>query len=437
MTIPTPRLILGLLILTLLAIVPSQVMAADGGLLDSGNTAWILTATALVLFMTMPGLALFYAGLVNSKNVVSVLMHCFAITCTVSVLWVVFVYGLAFGDGGGANMVIGGFGKAFFSGVGFDGMSGNIPESVFFMFQMTFAIITPALIVGAYPERMKFTAVLLFSSLWLILVYAPVCHWVWGGGFLADLGVMDFAGGLVVHTTAGVSALVVAVMLGSRKGADPDERAAHNPGMTMAGAAMLWVGWYGFNAGSALAADGSAGMALLVTHVAAATGALTWMFAQWLHQGKPSIVGIATGTIAGLATITPASGFVGPVGALIIGFAAGFICYVMAHIVRRVLKLDDSLDVFAVHGVGGMLGIILTSVLASAVFGGVGFGPESSVLHQLWVQAVGVGVTAVWAGVLSAVILIFVRMLVGLRVSEAEETTGLDMAHHGERGYDL
>ncbi len=437
MTFLTPRSILGILIITLLAVVPSQVMAADGGTLDSGNTSWILTSTALVLFMTMPGLALFYAGLVSAKNVLSVLMHCFAITCTVSVLWVVFVYGLAFGDGGSANMVIGGFDKAFFRGVGFDGMSGDIPESVFFMFQMTFAIITPALIVGAYPERMKFTAVLMFSALWVIIVYAPVCHWVWGGGFLAALGVMDFAGGLVVHTTAGVSALVVVAMLGSRKGAPQDDRPAHNPGMTMAGTAMLWVGWIGFNAGSALAADGSAGMALLVTHVSAATAALTWMFVQWLHRGKPSLVGIATGTIAGLATITPAAGFVGPIGALIIGLAAGLVCYPMCHIVRQLLKLDDSLDVFAVHGVGGMLGIMLTSVLASAVFGGVGFGPESSVLHQLWVQAVGVGVTAVWAGVMTAIILIFVKKVTGLRVSESEETKGLDMAHHGERGYNL
>ena len=437
MAILTPRSILGFLIITLLAVVPSQVMAADGGALSSGNTAWILTSTALVLFMTMPGLALFYAGLVNAKNVVSVLMHCFAITCTVSVLWLLFVYGLAFGDGGGANAVIGGFGKVLFLGVGFDGMSGDIPESVFFMFQMTFAIITPVLIVGAYPERMKFTAVLMFSALWLILVYAPVCHWVWGGGWLAALGVMDFAGGLVVHTTCGVSALVVAVMLGSRRGDPQDDRPAHNPGMTMAGAAMLWVGWYGFNAGSALAADGSAGMALLVTHVAAATGALTWMFAQWIHHGKPSLVGIATGTIAGLATITPASGFVGPIGGLVIGFAAGLICYIMAHIVRKVLKLDDSLDVFAVHGVGGMLGIILTSFFAASVLGGVGYGPESSVLHQLWVQAVGVGATAVWAGVVTAIILTIVKMILGLRVSEAEETTGLDIAHHGERGYNL
>ncbi len=437
MAILTPRSILGFLIITLLAVVPSQVMAADGGALSSGNTAWILTSTALVLFMTMPGLALFYAGLVNAKNVVSVLMHCFAITCTVSVLWLLFVYGLAFGDGGGANAVIGGFGKVLFLGVGFDGMSGDIPESVFFMFQMTFAIITPVLIVGAYPERMKFTAVLMFSALWLILVYAPVCHWVWGGGWLAALGVMDFAGGLVVHTTCGVSALVVAVMLGSRRGDPQDDRPAHNPGMTMAGAAMLWVGWYGFNAGSALAADGSAGMALLVTHVAAATGALIWMFAQWIHHGKPSLVGIATGTIAGLATITPASGFVGPIGGLVIGFAAGLICYIMAHIVRKVLKLDDSLDVFAVHGVGGMLGIILTSFFAASVLGGVGYGPESSVLHQLWVQAVGVGATAVWAGVVTAIILTIVKMILGLRVSEAEETTGLDIAHHGERGYNL
>ena len=342
-------------------------MAADGGALSSGNTAWILTSTALVLFMTMPGprSVLRRSGKRQERRFGADALFCDYLHRLGSLA--AFRYGLAFGDGGGANAVIGGFGKVLFLGVGFDGMSGDIPESVFFMFQMTFAIITPVLIVGAYPERMKFTAVLMFSALWLISSTRPFCHWVWGGGMARRIGRNGFRGRSRGPYHVRGSALVVAVMLGSRRGDPQDDRPAHNPGMTMAGAAMLWVGWYGFNAGSALAADGSAGMALLVTHVAAATGALIWMFAQWIHHGKPSLVGIATGTIAGLATITPASGFVGPIGGLVIGFAAGLICYIMAHIVRKVLKLDDSLDVFAVHGVGGMLGIILTSFFAASV----------------------------------------------------------------------
>ena len=435
MTIVKRICLFGFFIAAFAMLLPSLGMAAEEGALDSGNTAWILTATALVLFMTMPGLALFYGGLVSSKNVLSTLMHCFAICCAVSVLWLVFLYSLAFGDGGSLNPVIGGFGKIFMGGVGLGGMTGDIPETVFFMFQMTFAIITPALIVGAYPERMKFSAVFLFSALWVIIVYSPVAHWVWGGGWLQELGVKDFAGGLVVHTTAGVSALVVATMLGRRRGHPQDDRPPHNPALTMVGAAMLWVGWFGFNAGSALAADANAGMALLVTHVAAATGALTWMFAQWYHSGKPTLVGIATGTIAGLATITPASGFVGPIGALAIGFAAGFVCYVAAYIIQRVLKLDDSLDVFAVHGVGGILGILLTSFFAAKVLGGLGM--EGSMGHQLWIQAVGVGATAIWSGVLSYLILKFIRAVLGLRVSEDQEAEGLDITDHGERGYNL
>ena len=337
------RTTLTFIFITLLVLMPAQVMAADGATLNAGNTAWILTATALVLLMTMPGIALFYGGLVSAKNVVSVLMHCFSIACVISVLWFLFVYSLAFGDGGGANEVIGGFGKALFLGVGFDGVVGDIPESLFFTFQMTFAVITPALIVGAFVERMKFAAVLMFSALWVILVYAPVCHWLWGGGFLAELGVMDFAGGLVVHATCGTAAIVVAVMLGRRRGDPPEfdqsvvvHRPAHNPGLTMVGAALLWVGWIGFNAGSALAADGSAGMAILVTHVAAATGATTWMFIEWVHRGKPTMMGIATGAIAGLATITPASGFVGPAGGIVIGLAGGIICYLMCIVIHKV-----------------------------------------------------------------------------------------------------
>jgi Amt family ammonium transporter len=369
-------------------------------------------------------------------------MHCFSIACVVSVLWFLFVYSLAFGDGGGANEVIGGFGKALFLGVGFDGMTGDIPESLFFTFQMTFAVITPALIVGAFVERMKFAAVLMFSALWVILVYAPVTHWLWGGGFLAELGVMDFAGGLVVHATCGTAAIVVAVMLGRRRGDPPEfdqsvvvHRPAHMPGLTMMGAALLWVGWFGFNAGSALAADGSAGMAILVTHVAAATGATTWMFIEWVHRGKPTMIGIATGTIAGLATITPASGFVGPAGGIVIGLAGGIICYLMCIVIHKVLKIDDTLDVFAVHGVGGMVGIILTSFFAATALGGVGL--EGSIGDQLWKQLVGIGVTVAWTALLSVVILKFVKMTVGLRVSEAEEIEGLDVSTHGERGYNL
>jgi len=345
-----------LLVAAALPFAPAPAWAQETAL-NGANTAWILTATALVLFMTLPGLALFYGGLVRAQNVLSVLMHCFAIACLVSVLWLVGAYSLAFGDGGGANAVIGGFGKAFLSGVGADAMWGDIPESVFFMFQMTFAIITPALIVGAYVERIKFGAVLLFSGLWTIVVYAPIAHWVWGGGWLNELGVLDFAGGLVVHATAGTSAIVFAAVLGSRRGFPNELRPPHNPGLTMMGAAMLWVGWFGFNAGSALAADTSAGMAMLVTHISAATASLVWIVIEWLKFGKPSIVGVVTGMVAGLATITPASGFVGPVGGFVIGLAAGVVCYYAVGIVKRGLSIDDSLDVFAVYAVGGILGV--------------------------------------------------------------------------------
>ncbi len=406
--------------------------------LNGANTAWILTSTALVLFMTLPGLALFYGGLVRAQNVLSVLMHCFAIACLVSILWLVGVYSLAFGDGGGANAVIGGLGKAFLSGVGADTLAGDIPESVFFMFQMTFAIITPALIVGAYVERIKFGAVLLFSALWIIIVYAPVAHMVWGGGWLAGLGVLDFAGGLVVHATAGTSAIVLAAMLGSRGGFPTELRPPHNPGMAMIGAAMLWVGWFGFNAGSALAANGSAGMAMLVTHISAAAASLVWIVIEWLKFGKPSLVGVITGMVAGLATITPASGFVGPVGGLVIGLAGGVACYYAVGIVKRALKIDDSLDVFAVHGVGGILGILLVAVFASPSLSGLGFADGvESIGDQLWRQLVGAGVTFVWAGIASAVIVVIVRAVVGLRVSDDEETEGLDHTAHGESGYNF
>ncbi|MCI0401658.1 MAG: ammonium transporter [Gammaproteobacteria bacterium] len=421
---------------TLISLLPSLAIAQENGELNGGNTAWLLTSTALVLFMTLPGLALFYCGLVRRKNVLSVLMQSFAITCLVSVLWLLFVYGLAFGDGGAANRAIGS-GKVLLEGVGLDSLSGDIPETVYFMFQMTFAIITPVLIVGGFAERMKFSAVLWFSGLWLILVYAPVCHWVWGGGWLGELGVMDFAGGTVVHINSGVAAVVAAVIMGKRKGFPDAAMAPHNMTLTVAGAAMLWVGWFGFNAGSALAANGNAGMAMVATHTAAAAGALTWMACEWLKHGKPSVLGIVTGMVAGLATITPASGFVGPVGALIIGIAAGGACYFATQFIKRSLKIDDSLDVFPVHGVGGALGILMTSVFASEAFGGLGLAEGVGIGDQFVTQLVGVLATLIWCGVLSYIILKIIDATIGLRVTEDQETEGLDLVLHDERGYNL
>ncbi len=405
--------------------------------LSSGDTAWIITATALVLFMTLPGLALFYGGLVRARNVLSVLMHCFAVACLASVAWLILVYSLAFGDGGTLNQYIGGLEKVFLNEVTTDTLSGTIPETVFFIFQMTFAIITPALIVGAFPERIKFSAVLLFSFFWLIFVYAPACHWVWGGGWLADMGVMDFAGGIVVHVTAGVSALVLAVVLGPRRGFPRDIRPPHNPGMTVAGACMLWVGWFGFNAGSALAADGGAGMAMVVTHISAAVASLVWALIEWIKFGKPSVVGIVTGTIAGLASITPASGFVGPIGAVVIGVAAGVICQWFTTWIRATCKIDDSLDVFAVHGVGGIIGTLLVAIFAATEFGGVGLPEGASTGGQFYVQIVGVISVAILSGVVTWIIAKVISATVGLRVSEEEEIDGLDISAHGERGYDL
>ena len=402
--------------------------------MDGANTAWILTSTALVLFMTLPGLALFYGGLVRSSNVLSVLMHCFAIACLASILWLAIGYSLAFADG---SAWVGSFQKAFFAGVGKEALSGDIPESVFFMFQMTFAIITPALIVGAYPERIKFGAVLLFSALWLVIVYAPVTHWIWGGGWLGEMGVVDFAGGLVVHLTAGVSALVIVKMLGSRRGFPSELRPPHSPGMTMMGASMLWVGWFGFNAGSALAANGDAGMAMLVTHISAATGSLVWLTIEWMKFGKPSLVGIVTGMVAGLATITPASGFVGPMGALIIGLAGGIICYYAVSLVKHTLKIDDSLDVFAVHGVGGAIGILLVAVLVDTSFGGSGLGEGMSIGSQFGVQLTGLVAVLVWSAFASVIICLIVKAVVGLRVSDDQELEGLDITSHGETGYNL
>jgi len=378
-------------------------------------------------------LAFFYGGLVRSKNVLSVLMQCFALTCLVSIMWVVVLYGLAFGDGGSMNSIIGSFDQLFMSGITSDSLSGDIPETVFAMFQLTFAIITPALIVGGFAERMKFSSMLLFSTLWMLFVYAPICHMVWGGGWLGDLGVMDFAGGTVVHINAGVAALVAAIMLRERKGFPSIPMPPHNLAMTVAGASMLWVGWFGFNAGSALAADQSAGMAMLVTHIGAAAGSLAWMAREWMKQGKPSVLGIVTGMVAGLGTITPASGFVGPMGALFIGISAGFVCYEATQYIKKVLKIDDSLDVFPVHGIGGILGTVLTGVFASASFGGMGL--ENSILNQVVIQITGVVFTIIWCGFFTFVILRFVDNLLGLRVSDEQEETGIDLVEHGEKGY--
>jgi ammonium transporter, Amt family len=401
---------------------------------NQSATAWVLTATALVLFMTMPGLALFYGGLVHSRNVLSVLMHCTAIACLVSLLWLVFVYGLAFGDGGPLQPYIGGLSAAFLGNVGLDTVKGELPETVFFMFQMTFAIITPGLIVGAYVERIRFSAVLLFTALWLIFVYAPVCHWVWGDGWLAKMGVRDFAGGLVVHVTAGSSALIAALVIGKRRGFPRETVIPHSPGMTMAGAAMLWVGWYGFNAGSALAANANAGMAMTVTHIAAATAALTWMAIEYIKLGRASLIGIVTGLVAGLATITPASGYVGPAGALVIGIAAGVVCYYMVQVIKQRLAIDDSLDVFAVHGVGGALGVLLTAFF-SIWLGGLGLDQGRTVGDQFWIQLTGLIATLVWSVVITFIILKVVQAITGLRVREDEENEGLDVSTHGERGY--
>jgi Amt family ammonium transporter len=421
----------------LLFLVAPLAGAAEPPRLDPANTAWMITATVLVLFMTLPGLALFYAGLVRAKNVLSVLMQCFAITCAVTLAWVVVGYSLAFGDGGSANAFYGGFGKAFLAGVDKSALSGSIPETVFAMFQLTFAIITPALVIGAYAERVRFGGMLLFSLLWLLVVYCPIAHWVWGGGWLQKMGVMDFAGGLVVHLNAGLAALVCALVLGRRRGFPETAMPPHNMAMVVTGACMLWVGWFGFNAGSALAADGAAGMAMLVTHIGAATGSLAWLVCEWLRYGKPSVLGIATGMVAGLGTITPASGFVGPMGALAIGAAAGVVCFFATNYIKRSLRIDDSLDVFPVHGVGGILGTMLTGVFVSAAFGGAGYPEGTGAGGQLGVQLVGVLATAAWCGILTWVLLKVTDAVAGLRVSGDEETEGLDTVLHNEKGYNL
>jgi Amt family ammonium transporter len=411
--------------------------AADPPKLDPANTAWMITASVLVLFMTLPGLALFYAGLVRMQNVLSVLMQCFAITCIVTLAWVVVAYSVAFGDGGDANAWWGGLGKSFLSGVEVKTVKGSIPETVFAMFQLTFAIITPALVIGAYAERVRFSGMLLFSLLWLLFVYAPIAHWVWGDGWLGKMGIMDFAGGTVVHLNAGMAALVAALVLGPRKGFPATPMPPHNLGMTVAGACMLWVGWFGFNAGSALAADGTAGMAMLVTHIGAATGAFAWMVCEWTRYGKPSVLGMVTGMVAGLGTITPASGFVGPLGALVIGAAAGVLCFLATSYMKRRLGVDDSLDVFPVHGVGGTLGTALTGVFAAAALGGVGYPEEQTMGGQILVQLAGIAATALWSGVITYVLLKVTDAMVGMRVTSEEETEGLDTVLHNEKGYNL
>ena len=399
---------------------------------DTGDSAWIMTATALVLFMTLPGLALFYAGLVQSKNVVSVLMHHFALACLLSVTWVIAGYSIAFsGDGAW----FGDLGRMLMTNITTDAVNGTIPESVFATFQMTFAIITPALIIGAYVERMNFAAVLIVSVLWLLVVYAPVTHWVWGGGFMAVWGMMDFAGGIVVHTTAGTAALVIAIVLGRRVNFPQSVLPPHSPVLTMIGASMLWIGWFGFNGGSALGAGQSAGMAILVTHIAASVGALSWMVIEWMRFGRPSLVGIVTGMVAGLATVTPASGYIGVPGGLILGLAGGVICYYAVDVIRGKLKIDDSLDVFAVHGVGGIVGSLLVAFLATETFSGLGLAEGVSAMEQFIVQLKGVVITAIWTAIATYAILKLTGFVVPLRVNKDVEVEGLDLAQHGERGY--
>jgi Amt family ammonium transporter len=415
---------------------------ALAGEISSADTAWLLTATALVLFMTLPGLSLFYGGLVRVRNVLSVLMQCFALAALMSVVWFVAGYTLAFGSAGVEQGAwIGDLGNLMLMGIDIDGVNGSIPDSLFVMFQMTFAIITPALIIGGFAERIRFSALLLFSTAWLLLVYAPICHWVWGGGWLGAMGLQDFAGGTVVHITAGVAALVAAIMMGPRRGFGSVAMPPHNLTMTVTGAGMLWVGWFGFNAGSAVAADQSAAMAMLVTHLSAACGSLAWMAMEWIRHGKPSVLGIVTGMVAGLGTITPASGSVGPAAAVVIGLTAGVVCYFATITLKNRLKIDDSLDVFPVHGVGGILGTLLAGIFCSpnlGIFSGNGFSDGiDSIAGQLAVQATGVGATFLYTLVVSYILFKVVDALVGLRVDSDEETIGLDLVLHDERGYDL
>jgi Amt family ammonium transporter len=413
-----------------LAIAPATALAAAPGAADPAATAWILSASALVLLMTLPGLALFYGGLVREKNVLSVLMQCVAIACVCTVLWLAVGYSLAFSGTAG---FIGDLNKVFLGADPRAALVGSLPEPVFFLFQTTFAIITPALIIGAVVERARFAAVLLFSGLWLLAVYAPVTHWIWGGGWLAKLGIMDYAGGLVVHATAGVSALVFAMRVGPRESFPRDQAPPHNPGMTMIGAGLLWVGWFGFNGGSALSAGADAGMAIVATHVSACVAGMVWGAVEWIRFGRPSMIGVVTGVVAGLATVTPASGFVGPAGGLVLGAAGSLVCFWAVHLVKGRLKIDDSLDVFAVHGVGGILGILLVSVLASPALGGAGFPAGHGIGEQLGVQLLGLAAVVIWSGAVSLGLLWVVNRLVGLRASDIAIEDGLDLAEHGER----
>ena len=420
-------------------IAASPASASD---LSGADTAWLLTATALVLFMTLPGLSLFYGGLVRVRNVLSVLMQCFALAALMSLVWFVAGYTLAFGSSGvDQGPWLGDMGNLFLSGISMDGVNGSIPDSLFVMFQMTFAIITPALIVGGFAERMRFSAMLIFCVAWVLLVYAPICHWVWGGGWLGSMGLQDFAGGTVVHITAGVAALVAAVMMGPRRGFGSVAMPPHNLTMTVTGAGMLWVGWFGFNAGSAVAADQSAAMAMLVTHLSAACGSLAWMAMEWLRHGKPSVLGIVTGMVAGLGTITPASGSVGPAAAVVIGLTAGVVCYFATITLKNRLKIDDSLDVFPVHGIGGILGTLMAGIFCSphlGIFSGNGFSDGvDSIAGQLGIQATGVVATFVYTAIASWILFKVVDAVVGLRVDDDEETIGLDLVLHDERGYDL
>ena len=429
-----PKKSWAIMALIFLVIFPSMALAEEAAVLSSGDTAWMLTATALVLFMTIPGLSLFYGGMVRSKNILSVLMQCFAITSLMTLLWVLYAYSIAFG---GDGPFWGGLSKMFLAGVGVDTLSGTIPETVFMTFQMTFAIITPALMVGAFAERMKFSAMLIFMTIWMTLVYAPICHWVWGGGgWLGNKGILDFAGGTVVHINAGIAGLVAAIVLGKRKGYPTTAMPPHNLGYTLMGASMLWVGWFGFNAGSELAADGVAGMAMAVTQIATAAAALSWMFIEWAKHGKPSVLGIASGAVAGLVAITPASGAVGPMGAIAIGLASGAGCFITSTTLKRAMGYDDSLDVFGIHAVGGIIGAILTGVFCAEFLGGAGFGGDiTSISAQITVQAVGVGATIVYTGIVSFIILKVLDGIMGLRVTDDEESEGLDLSQHGERGY--
>ena len=428
-------LLMKLLLLALLASFSSVVNADE---LDSGDTAWIMTSTALVLFMTLPGLALFYGGLVRVRNVLSILMQCFAIAGVASIVWLVVGYSLAFGEG---NAYIGDFSNVLFANIREDSLSGTIPESLFALFQMTFAVITPALVIGGFAERIRFSAVMLFTVLWLLIVYVPVTHWVWGGGWLGEMGLLDFAGGTVVHITAGVAALVAALMIGPRNGFSKVPMAPHNMTLTVTGAGMLWVGWFGFNGGSALAANGDGAMAMLATHISASAGAMTWMCYEWIRYGKPTALGAVTGMVAGLGTITPASGFVGPGGALVIGVVAGIVCFNATMTLKNVLKIDDSLDVFPVHGVGGILGTLLAGIFASTslgVFSGQGFADGiESIGGQLQVQFIGVIATMIWTALATWLIFKLIDAITGLRVSEDDEAVGLDLISHEERGYDL